>query len=239
MVDGSTRRLPSWMVANGDKNKTATAEPLSNCGTNNKKKVKNVVSRKGVGKKRKANDAVEDDDDMMVKDFVSSAQEDKKVGKKRGGKKTVEEDDELTVEDLVSIAQEYVRDHEEDLEPKQSLERKCSTTITPSSNGCKSDQQLPCAEIADSCSSTLNLTSQQSFIKVSTMGDPAQEMLHLFLGPLLKKPLEDETKSVFFRNDMDFPYDLGRQTQTDVGQELGPHTKKKSSLKDKVSSLLD
>ena len=63
-------------------------------------------------------------------------------------------------------------------------------------------------------------------------------MLDLFLGPLLKKPFEQENRS--FIKDMEFAYEFERQSQnTVVGEEIEPLMKKKSSLKDKVAMFLD
>lgn len=93
-------------------------------------------------------------------------------------------------------------------------------------------------EVTASHSSTVSLASEESAVIDRKTGDPAQDMLDLFLGPLLKKPFEQENRS--FIKDMEFAYEFERQSQnTVVGEEIEPLMKKKSSLKDKVAMFLD
>lgn len=71
-------------------------------------------------------------------------------------------------------------------------------------------------------------------------GDPAQDMLDLLLGPLLKKPAREENKIGLIKEDMTFAVDITKQRQNNIGMEVVvPLTKKKSSLKDKVAMFLD
>lgn len=71
-------------------------------------------------------------------------------------------------------------------------------------------------------------------------GDPAQDMLDLLLGPLLKKPAWEENKIGLIKEDMTFAGDITKQRQNNIGTEVVvPLTKKKSSLKDKVAMFLD
>lgn len=95
-----------------------------------------------------------------------------------------------------------------------------------------------------STDSAMGSMSEQSLVSVSRTGDPAQDMLDLFLGPLLKKPVEDQNRAKFTANDI-FDIEFRKLSETqknDAGQEhtvAAPVMKKKSSLKDKVAVLLD
>lgn len=77
-------------------------------------------------------------------------------------------------------------------------------------------------------------------ITTSRTGDPAQDMLELLLGPLLKKPQAGERTLDTLRKDMAIACDFGEDisSQAGVEQEV-PLTKKKSSLKDKVAMFLE
>ncbi|XP_065871551.1 uncharacterized protein [Euphorbia lathyris] len=95
----------------------------------------------------------------------------------------IEDEDALTVEDLVSIAQEYVK-YNDNSERSLLLSRinqpYCSNDLDGSN-----EQQFSSGETSASIDSTVNLTSEQSFSNFSRTDDPAQDMLNLFLGPLL------------------------------------------------------
>lgn len=92
------------------------------------------------------------------------------------------------------------------------------------------DQPLITTACEDGISSC-NLTSVQS-----RTGDPAQDMLDLFLGPLLKKPRGDKEKKIEFTTNDE---GLRQLSQNDVGEEMVSQMKSKSSLKDKVAMFLD
>lgn len=71
-------------------------------------------------------------------------------------------------------------------------------------------------------------------------GNPAQDMLDLFLGPLMKKTIEKESESRFFTEDVTFAHEIIRESHSNVVREgIAPIMKKKSSLKDKVAMFLD
>ena len=63
-------------------------------------------------------------------------------------------------------------------------------------------------------------------------------MLDLFLGPLLKKTVE-EKRTEFIMKDLTFANELGKGSQNDVKEEKAPLRKKKCTLRDKVTMLLD
>ncbi|XP_021684555.2 uncharacterized protein LOC110667895 isoform X3 [Hevea brasiliensis] len=232
------RRLPTWMVGatasatvaidDEDKNKTIIGEPEEE-NPNLPRNLFAPRTRTKTSKRRKAKNATFENREKIH---------------------THDGDDEddgegLTVEDL------YMEVNQNS-EPKQPLNRKCEPqrqhpTITSLSNDLEgsfiapcNEQRLPSSETTTSCSSTVSLTSEQSFINVNHTRDPTQDMLHLFLGPLLKKPLlQDKKRSGFFSEDVDLAFELRKQSQNDIREEIVPLTKKKSSLKEKVSLLLD
>ncbi|RZC61772.1 hypothetical protein C5167_023521, partial [Papaver somniferum] len=68
----------------------------------------------------------------------------------------------------------------------------------------------------------------------SRTGDSTQDMLDLFLGPLLRIPQTAEKKSESITEDFNLACEPRKQKQSEVyGEEVVPLTKKKSSLKDK------
>lgn len=77
-------------------------------------------------------------------------------------------------------------------------------------------------------------------ITSSRTGDPAQDMLELLLGPLLKKPQTGERTLDTLRKDMTIAPDFNKDITSQVcAEQEVPMTKKKSSLKDKVSMFLE
>ncbi|KAL4638200.1 hypothetical protein ACB092_03G131900 [Castanea dentata] len=159
-----------------------------------------------------------------------------------------DDDVELTMDDLMTIAEEYVK-AEKNKEQRVSnrecrSERTVPTTVSSSNVSVRlldapnGNQSLPTEEVTASHSSTVSLVSEEIAIIDRRTGDPAQDMLDLFLGPLLKKPFEQKNRSLI--KDMEFAYEFEMQSQnTVVGEEIEPLMKKKSSLKDKVAMFLD
>lgn len=73
-----------------------------------------------------------------------------------------------------------------------------------------------------------------------TTGDPTQDMLDLFLGPLLNNPKIEAMKHETFREEIALNYGLDKPSQKEeIGNQEPALTKKKSSLRDKVTMLLD
>jgi hypothetical protein len=147
------------------------------------------------------------------------------------------------------IYMQYVK-ADEDSRRKQTSGRECKLQRQlPTTASSKNDLEesfivLDGKHLSASCEttsygSTMNLVSEESLISSSRTGDPAHDMLDLFLGPLLKKPVEKEMRSEFTTMDVDFTFELKKKTRNDFGDEMVPPMKKKSSLKDKVSLLLD
>lgn len=259
MVDESTRRLPNWMLgvsvtADNDYNntKSITDEPGVEEDEANLARNSNFEAKKR--KRNQVKDNKELDDDIVndVSKKTSNRRGRKRKAKGKAGIKAEyeeEEGEELTVEDLVSIAEEYVK-ADEDSRRKQTSGRECKLqrqlpTKASSKNDLEEsfivldDKHISASCETTSCSSTMNLVSQESLISSSRTGDPAHDMLDLFLGPLLKKPMEIEKMSEFIAKDVDFTLELKKKSHSDFGDEMAPPMKKKSSLKDKVSLLLD
>ncbi|CAK7326933.1 unnamed protein product [Dovyalis caffra] len=257
MVDESTRRLPNWMLgasvtADIDKKKKEekrhsddTTEPEEEGEKRNLAK-----NSKLEAKGRKSNQDTDNKELNAGFDNVINKKTTNRLGRKRKAKskaeiKAEEEEAELTVEDLVSIAEEYV-EADEDSRRKQASIRECKLqrqlqTTASSKNDLEESLIVPddkhisaSCETTASYSSTMNLVGEQSLISTTRAGDPAHDMLDLFLGPLLKKPMEKEKSTEFIAKDMDFTYELKKKSQNDVGEEMvPPMVKKKSSLKDK------
>lgn len=162
-----------------------------------------------------------------------------------------DDDVELTMDDLMTIAEEYVK--AEKNKELQVSNRECKSerpvsvsTMVSSSNDSgglldapNNSQSSPAQEVAATYSSTVNFASEEIAITDRKTGDPAQDMLDLFLGPLLKKPLKEENRSLI--KDMEYMYEFERQRQNNVvREEIEPGLmKKKSSLKDKVAMFLE
>ncbi|KAL5168993.1 hypothetical protein HKD37_11G031004 [Glycine soja] len=73
----------------------------------------------------------------------------------------------------------------------------------------------------------------------SRQRDPAQDMLDLFLGPLLRKTLEKEKIKSVVEN-AKITHEFSRQSQDKLaGEEMVPLMKKRNTLKDKVAMFLD
>lgn len=125
----------------------------------------------------------------------------------------------------------------EDFESGKQLST--STSFQNDLRGSNDIYKLPTDSAVAFCNSNPSLTSEQNLLSSNRTGDPAQDMLDLFLGPLLKKPLEEETRTKFTTNDIDFSNGFSKRNQNDVGQENVLLMKTKSSLKDKVALLLD
>ncbi|XP_038892147.1 uncharacterized protein LOC120081389 [Benincasa hispida] len=161
------------------------------------------------------------------------------------------DDMELTVEDLMVIAKEYVEaDMDSDDKHKISGERESSrinqrTSYTMNqaegSFNTNNDSRQSSLDLKTSIPHGLTATSGGENVDtgVRTMGDPAKDMLDLFLGPLLKKSVEIE-QSKFLATDVQFSCDLMSQNQrhNDNVGEVVSVTKKKSSLRDKVAIFL-
>lgn len=257
MVGESTRRLPNWMLGvsvtadnDNNKKKNITDEPEDEEDEANLAKNSKFKAKRRKRNQVKDNKELDDDTDNDVNKKTSNRPGRKRKAKSKAeikAKYEEEEGEELTVEDLVSIAEEYVK-ADEDSRRKQTSGRECKLQRQlPTTASSKNDLEesfivLDGKHLSASCEttsygSTMNLVSEESLISSSRTGDP--DMLDLFLGPLLKKPVEKEKRSEFTTMDVDFTFELKKKSHNDFGDEMVPPMKKKSSLKDKVSLLLD
>ncbi|KAK2635764.1 hypothetical protein Ddye_030556 [Dipteronia dyeriana] len=173
----------------------------------------------------------------------------RRVGQKRKDKRVSddEKDAELTVQDLLSIAKEYVEADAVTAEVQPSAthfesQNQLMTTIgieKDSKSAPNSVRTSPTHPTTASRNATSSFTGEKCLLSAATTGDPAQDMLDLFLGPLLKKPIQQEKKTEFTANGMVFTNKLQKLSQSDVREEMVYPMKTKSSLKDKVAMLLD
>lgn len=141
---------------------------------------------------------------------------------------------------------QYVKDYENKEQKEASCSQRESVEQFPVTSESGSSLDSCCEGKRSStpareglCDSTLNKTAEFVATGTSQTGDPAQEMLDLFLGPLLKKPLKEE-KNKSIVEGMEFTQEFTRKSQEEfAGEEMIPLMKKKSSLKDKVAMFLD
>ncbi|OMO89426.1 hypothetical protein CCACVL1_07837 [Corchorus capsularis] len=158
-----------------------------------------------------------------------------------------DDDEELTPGDLLSIAEEYVKADKDVVLQEQStresefrrpLSNKASIKTKSKSSliDLEGNQRSPAHETTND--STQSLKVEEPLINISRTGDPAQDMLNLLLGPLLKKT-DEEKRTEFILKDLKFADELGKGRQNDVKEETVTLTKKKCTLKDKVAMLLD
>ncbi|CAH1439712.1 unnamed protein product [Lactuca virosa] len=148
-----------------------------------------------------------------------------------------EDDEDLTIDDLLSIAKQFVENEKSDMNHQKSseglLKRKSSHSF--SSSVIKTSLIAPQATKSPAQEETaLHYESTET-----TTGDPAQDMLDLLLGPLLKKPIRKEEDTSI--RDMIVTHEVTNQQQHDAVVSNKPLnlTKKKSSLRDAVAMLLD
>ncbi|XP_062201041.1 uncharacterized protein LOC133903630 [Phragmites australis] len=171
----------------------------------------------------------------------------------------IDDEIELTMEDLVSIAEEYVnadKQKQNELETVKTARCKehlpCPTISTEADTGgsvvnAQSMKGLmPCTTVTTNTRPSQhrgadNKGHQELMCSSSleTTGDVAQEMLNLFLGPLLSKPADYGNRSEYIEsitanvNHLPEKKDL----HNEVPRQGEAVTKKKSSLKDKLALL--
>ncbi|KVH95713.1 hypothetical protein Ccrd_002171 [Cynara cardunculus var. scolymus] len=144
-----------------------------------------------------------------------------------------EEDEDLT----------FVANNESDIDQQKPSEGRCkssynSSSVTTTSLVVPQDTNSPLKEETASRHDSIENTSKVALADSRMTGDPAQDMLDLFLGPLLKKPIgKEETISI---KDMIFPHEVkNQQNDAVISDKPVTLTKKKSSLRDAVAMLLD
>nr|GEV84920.1 hypothetical protein [Tanacetum cinerariifolium] len=212
-------------------------------------RVGRTVGERGVSRKKKGKDC-ELDNGVEIQG-LSSAEED---------------DDELTMEDMLMIAKEFVENdksgkgQQQPSEPQRELKKKSShifSSITRTSLIAPHDTGTHQIKEAASHRESVENTSEVTLSDFKTTDDPAQDMLDLFLGPLLNKPVrKEETSSI---EDVVIPREITSQKHTTTAYPILPghgmgtsqkhdpvisdkpitFAKKKSSLRDVVAMLLE
>lgn len=161
----------------------------------------------------------------------------------------IDSGDELTAEDLVRFAKEYVKACKDMEQPESSsvehgLERPFSATDSHRNMYEGSLNSNNSNDRSTTCGTTKNesavcLGNEHTLINVSNTDGSAIDMLDLYLGPLLRKPLE-EKRTEYITKDVTFASDSGKQKCKNVREERPPTSKKKkSSLRDKVGLFID
>ncbi|KAI3501952.1 hypothetical protein L1887_29981 [Cichorium endivia] len=153
-----------------------------------------------------------------------------------------EEDEDLTMEDLLSIAKQFVENDKSDTDQQKSHKRKSSHTSSSVSRISLNTPQNTKSPIQEETAlhheSTENTRSEITLEDKTMTGDPAQDMLDLLLGPLLKKPVRKEESTSI--KDMVVTHEVkNQQYDAVVSNKPVTLTKKKSSLRDAVAMLLD
>ncbi|XP_015071881.1 uncharacterized protein LOC107015942 isoform X1 [Solanum pennellii] len=162
-----------------------------------------------------------DDEDLTVEDLMHMAEE-----------YAGDADEDLTVEDLMSIAKEYVNENEQATSGKGKsgpTEDAISMSIGSLS---EVDNQSLRRETNFDCISIQERTIEDASPKLNMSENPTQDMLDLFLGPLLKKTHE-EKRVELVREEMSLAHDLNKKTRSNPSEVQPLMVKKKSSLKDK------
>ncbi|XP_020589278.1 uncharacterized protein LOC110030730 [Phalaenopsis equestris] len=171
---------------------------------------------------------------------------------------------ELTVEDLISIAEEFLTSDKK-VQNEQSAARKseCNSIPRNSSESSTShsgtlNREIKFSPALSKCtqtrSSNLNnvakkLTEESATSpngKTAQSNGAVEDMLQLFLGPLLKKaPLNEpdpeitkELTVVAYKSDCLIRSSVDAEKLAVDAEKLAPLTKKKNSLKDKVTIFL-
>ncbi|KAL2545678.1 uncharacterized protein Fot_14911 [Forsythia ovata] len=145
----------------------------------------------------------------------------------------IENDEDLTMEDLMSIAKEYVKE-DEYAGTAQSSSKSQSEETSELRGSCTGPQSARIVENEESIPSCGSKT-KEIVVEPNMSGDPTQDMLDLFLGPLLKRTREEEKNTNLITEEMSFAYEIKKQNRSVVVREVqAPLTKKKSSLKDKT-----
>ncbi|XP_028188284.1 uncharacterized protein LOC114374792 [Glycine soja] len=151
----------------------------------------------------------------------------------------------LTVEDLMAIAEQYVKDYEnKDRKERSSRQRESKwqfqdTNETGTTLDSSCENRISSGSGREDLSNSTSTTGELIATSTSQTGDPAQDMLDLFLGPLLRKTLEKEKIKSVVEN-AKITHEFSRQSQDKLaGEEMVPLMKKRNTLKDKVAMFLD
>lgn len=160
-----------------------------------------------------------------------------------------EDNEDLTLEDLMTIAKEYVQEdnnsHHVGLSSGKHtyVDQSHDTAELGGPRGVpQANSRLSEATERNSCSSSrIDPESSVENMELSVSGNPTQDMLDVFLGPLLKKTHEEKKKVESRIENFDFDLEAYKQKNVVVEEVPLPTTlgKKKSSLKEKVMMFFD
>ncbi|KAK7303012.1 hypothetical protein RJT34_13911 [Clitoria ternatea] len=150
-------------------------------------------------------------------------------------------DEELFIKLVECRGTDYVKDHEnkERKETSRQCEPKWQFQVT---NEIGTTPDFPCENENSSISgrealSNSIVTSElvATSISQSQTYNPAQDMLDMFLGPLLRKTIEKEETSKSIMENIKITHELTRKSQDEpTGGEIVPLMKTRNTLKDKV-----
>lgn len=204
-------------------------------------------------------------DGKKVCEIVSSEKQHGKSGRtqiddlKGVSSEMSDEEIELTIDDLISIAKEYVSANRENKQEYQASRKSTSRLCPLSSVTSEADVKGPLqangsSQILSKCSASScishltetegkgkeNPKTENIGINIIRTGDAAQDMLNVFLGPLLKKPPPKERVCGALESEWLLSIDKSDKEVRDMlSSEEAPVVKKKSSLKDKVAMFLE
>jgi len=143
------------------------------------------------------------------------------------------------------MCMQYVKDYEnKDRKERSSRQRESKwqfqdTNETGTTLDSSCENRISSGSGREDLSNSTSTTGELIATSTSQTGDPAQDMLDLFLGPLLRKTLEKEKIKSVVEN-AKITHEFSRQSQDKLaGEEMVPLMKKRNTLKDKVAMFLD
>nr|XP_043607372.1 uncharacterized protein LOC122579294 [Erigeron canadensis] len=163
-----------------------------------------------------------------------------------------EEDDDvdvdLTMEDLLSIAKEFVENDKRDLSQKKRAEEHCKlksdalyTSLDKTRNSLLASQDTTShmhEETTSHHDCVENTASEVTLPDFQMTEDSTQDMLNLFLGPLLMKPIAKEDPRPV--KNISISHEIKNQlNEAVISDKPVTVTKKKSRLREAVAMLLD
>ncbi|KAG0463526.1 hypothetical protein HPP92_019595 [Vanilla planifolia] len=184
MDTGSKRRLPSWMGRS-----VSMAESISSDADNvlGKRrmfsdKFKTILDNSSLENSRRIQRNGGSNNSKRKCDKTK-----KKV--KMLSQEMIKEEDELTIEDLISLAEECLGGNKE-TQPEPPVASKPEPISNPMASSVSSTARGGKLNGASGSLQVLTKCAQEKILA----GDPAQEMLDLLLGPLLKKASKKESE---------------------------------------------
>ncbi|KAG0464933.1 hypothetical protein HPP92_019097 [Vanilla planifolia] len=218
MDTGSKRRLPSWMGRSVSMAESIASDADNVLGKRRmfSDKFKTILDNSSLENSRRIQRNGGSNNSNRKCDKTK-----KKV--KMLSQEMIKEEDELTIEDLISLAEECLRGNKE-TQPEPPVASKPEPISNPMASSVSSTARGGKLNGASGSLQVLTKCAQEKILA----GDPAQEMLDLLLGPLLKKASKKESEQ-------ETTIELFTSGRSFVDVCEGPSLiKKKTSLKDKV-----